>query len=365
MPRPCQVRPDVLLARLLAAWPAAPEEFQRLCHAVHDWRSLLDQAERHGVLGVLYAPLTEPATGLPLEARERARERRTVERLWAARLVAALGEALAALTAAGIDALALKGPVLSERLYDDSLARLSSDLDILVRIDDLERAQTALEELGYRTEEGPSARYQRRYHHHLTLTRPQGPTIELHFRVFSGFGITIPAEAAFAGAVRHRTREGVACLVLPPAEELLYLCLHAAGHNFERLAWLYDIKTLLAKHGQPDWPALFARARSYQVERAFSLALAVLCQRLGDVCPGLSATDRATPRRRAAAGLLSWLENQPLGSASDKLGAIVFQAFLCDRVTVSVGYLNHHLGRMARRRLQRYLPALVPAEWSG
>src|SRR5262249_59986901 len=108
------------------------------------------------------------------------------ERLGGARLGLALDESLEGLAAAGVRAAALKGPVLGERLYPDPAARPSTDLDFLVLPDDLERAAAALQAIGYQAQTGPAARYHRRHHRHICLYRPGSPTIELHFRAYTG-----------------------------------------------------------------------------------------------------------------------------------------------------------------------------------
>jgi len=54
-------------------------------------------------------------------------------------------------------------------------------------------------------------------------------------------------------------------------------------------------------------------------------------------------------------------ENAP----SARLLGFLYQAALCERPTQSVWFLQHHLGRVLRRRVQAYFPGLVPGEWAG
>src|SRR5262245_4987728 len=88
--RSANPRPYDRLCGLLAAWPARPEEFQRRCQGISDWLVVLEQAERHGVLGILSRPLTDVTIQLAPAVRAHLEERRTVERLWSTRLTAAL-----------------------------------------------------------------------------------------------------------------------------------------------------------------------------------------------------------------------------------------------------------------------------------
>jgi hypothetical protein len=47
---------------------------------------------------------------------------------------------------------------------------------------------------------------------------------------------------------------------LGPPDHFLYLGLHALKHNFERLIWLVDIKSLVAKWKPSDWETLLKRS---------------------------------------------------------------------------------------------------------
>src|SRR5204862_1630752 len=104
--------------------------------------------------GVLHAALLAEAGRVPPAVRADLERRRALGQVWDAHLLAALDEALAAFAAAGLAPLALKGPVLSERLYGDAALRRATDLDLLVRPDDLETALGVLRSLGYLTQPG-------------------------------------------------------------------------------------------------------------------------------------------------------------------------------------------------------------------
>ena len=54
--------------------------------------------------------------------------------------------------------------------------------------------------------------------------------------------------------------ENAAALCLNPADQFLYLSLHALKHNLERLIWLVDLQSLVAKWKPSDWRALITRA---------------------------------------------------------------------------------------------------------
>jgi hypothetical protein len=47
------------------------------------------------------------------------------------------------------------------------------------------------------------------------------------------------------------------------------------------------------------------------------------------------------------------------------LRQLLVMAALCDRPASAARFVGHHVARIVRRRAQRWLPALVPAEWAA
>jgi hypothetical protein len=315
---------------------------------VHATDALIDEAARHGVLG-----LVEPA--LAPEARARARTRLAIERLAQERIHDALDEALRALARAGsIDAVALKGPVLSERLWGDPFARPTSDVDLAVAPRDLDRALRALGELGWRDEHA-GLRYFRETHHHVTLARPGSPPLELHHRLLVGFGTTLELERF--RTIEHVTARGARARVLAPEDELVFLGVHAALHAFARLAWLVDLALLLRRGVDVDRARSLARA--LRVGRAFDDALATLADRLA--IPGALRSSR---RHRAAAAIAAAGERWPVASRPAQLARFAFRVVLCDGPSLALAHARANVLRHARRAVRRVVP-LLPEEWSA
>jgi hypothetical protein len=343
-----------------------PDDLPRpiLTQSVHDWTGLLREAERHGVLGVLAAPL-QALEALPPPARGRLEQRRDLERVWHAHLRESLVDVFTELHVGGVPFAALKGPVLAERLYDDASLRRSTDLDLLVTPRDVPAALKILERLGYTPESGTSARYHQEFHHHWCLTHVRRPPLELHFRVYVGFGVQLNADDFLARALPYQTHSGPPCYILSPEDEFLYLCLHAAGHDFARLAWLYDLKLFLRRHPRLHWATVRTRAANAGVATALAFTGRILEERLQASCPELLAAGGRNGRLATARRLLGVRERLAESSRGGKLAALVLQAALCDRPSSGVWLLRHHLTRSARRLLQRRWPRWFPAEWSA
>jgi len=47
------------------------------------------------------------------------------------------------------------------------------------------------------------------------------------------------------------------------------------------------------------------------------------------------------------------------------LRQLLTMAALCDSAAASARFVGHHVTRLARRRAQRWLPALIPADWAA
>jgi hypothetical protein len=61
--------------------------------------------------------------------------------------------------------------------------------------------------------------------------------------------------------------EGQQALLLSPADQVLYLGLHAFKHNLGRLIWLVDLRLLLQRFEPPDWAGLADRAMDLGLKR--------------------------------------------------------------------------------------------------
>jgi hypothetical protein len=358
--------PERYLVRLLACWPEAPDRFEELCDHVADWNDLLDCAERHAVLGILHQPLLHLAANLTLPQRRRLEQRRVHERLWARSLEDNLCQALQALRAAQVRTVVLKGPFLAARLYADPSMRFANDLDLLITPADLDRAISALASLGYEAEPESSAWYFRRHHHHLCLNAAHRPTIELHFRAFSGLGIVVESSEVLSGARGFRMHRGNVGEILALEDEVLFLVLHAAGHAFERLSWLFDIKMILRQYPDLNWSRLWQRAQAFRSTQALAFTLHMLSSRWQMELPlPRPFLRRCRNRWRAAELLMSAMQRTADPSSLTTLVKVVFSTLLCDRPHLAAWHLQHHCLRILRRRLHSWCPRLTPRKWAA
>src|SRR5215471_19565994 len=117
-----------------------------------DWDWLLERARAHKVAALLATRIVEQewAASLPEGIRDVLDEIRSQAQRRAVQARRTLREVAGALTARAIPFVVLKGSVLAEQAYGDPARRPFYDVDVLVPIDRLDDADTALMALGYR-----------------------------------------------------------------------------------------------------------------------------------------------------------------------------------------------------------------------
>jgi hypothetical protein len=191
-------------------------------------------------------------------------------------LLADLAELAAAFGKAGLAPVALKGPALIGRIYDDPALRPITDLDLLVDRAEPGGIRDSLVDLGYTQ----TAAYANLYCRGATV-------IDLHEDVAGSARIS-----GRAGAIDLPTC-GLLRLSVPldryatlrrlaPLDEILVLSYHLVKHGFGRLIWLVDLARCLDALGDTHGPGRLAiRAQEAGMAPLLAFSLAVLRERLG------------------------------------------------------------------------------------
>jgi hypothetical protein len=247
-----------------------PRELQQIGQAIRDWHALPDLAARHGVVGYVRRAIARDHVAVPPFVAEGLRNAALAQGAHVARLNAAIERILAALEAATLPAIVLKGPVLSRLVYPEPNLRPYSDIDLTVREPDELRVVETL--LGLGLEEVPYAAEIDRLTHadhvhgggafHRVFTAPTGGvTVELHLDPLQ-MGLRPTREAA--RWERARPLDALpGALMLSPEDQIIQLSVHVHKHGFSRLIWLKDIDLLVRTYGDTlDWQAIRAGARA-------------------------------------------------------------------------------------------------------
>ena len=286
-------RPEVELllccarARLDATQAARVRE---LAAGELDWDYLLALSDRHGLQPLLHYQLNKicPAS---VPAEQQRRLHAAFQRVAALNvfLTRELQRLLALFAARQIEAMPYKGPALAAELYGNVALRQFSDLDIIVRPQDVTRACAVLAAEGYApytplndTQQAIMLRTQC----NLPFTRERHRlVVELHWAV-SAPHFARPFTADDLWARREEGElDGVRIERPAPEAMLLALCIHGAKHLWERLAWIADIAALIERRRDLNWPRLVAAARASGSERMLLLGLSLAADLLGAELP--------------------------------------------------------------------------------
>ncbi|MEW5595554.1 nucleotidyltransferase family protein [Peribacillus frigoritolerans] len=142
--------------------------------------------------------------------------------------------------------LFLKGPVIAADLFGDISLRTSKDLDILIPISNLERAEELLLNAGYEREEGETVLNIRKWRdHHVSYFHPEKKIqLELHWRL-QPFPSKEPRFNELWERKRISMLTSYPVYFLGKSDLFLYLVSHGARHVWLRLRWLVDIDMIL------------------------------------------------------------------------------------------------------------------------
>jgi len=219
-------------ARREANRPAIAELASRI-----DFPTLEQQLRAQGMLSLIGWRLLKLTEHTPDDFVERVRDydrqaqRQGVDQqLLTVRLTAGLSDA-------GIRALPLKGPLLSERIHGELGARVSADIDLLVEDADLVAAIDVLSTLGYRRAPRAMPPHLSRPDLHECLRSTVGlPEVELHWRV------SYYEEQSFSTGMLRRSSPGPdGCLFPTAPDELIALLLFYARDGMVGLRLLADL----------------------------------------------------------------------------------------------------------------------------
>lgn len=197
-----------------------------------EWAALVNVAEEENILPWAVERLRFASGACTPEQRRQLegfqREFQIAAFLW----TESLKSTLAAFNRAELPVISLKGPVLAERMYGSAALRNCVDLDLLIRPQDLERAENVLAGIGF-VPQGEADDYHRRWMRKNTL-------LELHHKLENSHAFAIDMDGLWARSCISQF-QGVPIRLFGPADELLYLCLHGVRHRFDRLSLILDL----------------------------------------------------------------------------------------------------------------------------
>lgn len=232
----------------------------------YEAKDLLRASLKHGVFPYLYKNVCnskENALSSEFITNIKKRNRSITEHT--AKLVSELKNILFAFEQENIPLIILKGIYLSKLIYPEPNLRIFSDIDLLVRREDLSKATQCLESLGF--EEVASNKEleekEKRGQAHLAKS---GVMIDLHWEIINDglyrTTMNYKTDAIFDNCSMVSFLNNK-ILALNPIELVIYLGTHlATQHAFERLIWFNDLHCTIEKFGHKmNWDALVKIAK--------------------------------------------------------------------------------------------------------
>jgi hypothetical protein len=256
------------------------------CFEGLNWDLFIDLALHHRTFPVLYPELKKLQEGtIPdnvMKALESQYRQNTFRML---QLCAEMEQVSNLFSKNEINLIVLKGPVLASDLYGDLSRRTCGDLDVLVPIGDLPRAEDLLLQEGYRKDDyihSVLGDWKWR-HHHVTFFHETKPIkLEIHWRLNPGPGVEPAFNELWA-------RKRVSSLTKTPVyylgrEDLCtFLVSHGARHGWSRLRWLMDISQMTQQ--EMDWSQIISMFEKYSSRDVAGQALILASELLGSTLP--------------------------------------------------------------------------------
>lgn len=272
---PDQFKP--YLSSLLRDAPVLPPNATK-----EDWEKLLLSLKNQWISPLLYWKITtlSSATHLPHYVVEQLRNAFLWSRFRTLQMDKQLSGMLDAFQQAGIDILILKGPALARSVYPDPATRPSSDLDILIKPAQVERAGVLLQDMGYRRKTKRFRPFLKDIYKDDLFAPPEKARhfrgVELHWDLYALHGKTrdVGVEDLFQRAVELKT-SSLTMSLLHPIDALMYAAINIRNHLPDnRLIWVYDTALLAGQLSQADdWKILQRRCVEWRGRNTLEAAL--------------------------------------------------------------------------------------------
>jgi hypothetical protein len=255
------------------------EKIRQLLNSAVDWDLLLSEATNHAVTPLLCRQLATVAPDL-LDA-ARLGQLEEAARGFALRnlvLTAELVRIMNVFQSEGLQAIPYKGPVLAVQVYGDVALREFEDLDIILRQQDVAKANQIMTGLGYRPKIPGIVSANARllapgeYDYRDSSQRMM---VELHTeRTLRHFPVPADLDDLATRLVAVPVG-GHDLKTFSPEDTFLLLSIHGSKHFWEQLSWIADLAAFVQAYPRLDWDQVFRRAQSMRARRMVTVSLAL------------------------------------------------------------------------------------------
>ncbi|ATW28174.1 nucleotidyltransferase family protein [Candidatus Formimonas warabiya] len=261
-----EISPELMLLLLCAKDKnGEEEEIARLLTQSVNWNLFLQLARHHRLFPLAHKTLSSiDNPRVPDHVTEALHQEYRKNALKAVGLTGEMVRIMQLFEENGIRSLILKGAPLALKLYGDVALRPSKDIDIMVGLEDLEKAGRILEKEGYKNNlfDVPMTLRQKKdyldkFHHFNYDHAERHVCLELHWKMHK---IDLKYQTLSNLEVRKVDIAGYAVPVMADEEWFIYLMVHGSSHKWFRLRWLCDMERWMGQERDMDWEKLISLA---------------------------------------------------------------------------------------------------------
>lgn len=201
-------------------------------------------------------------------------------------MAAEIDQVVDTLSSKGIEVIILKGPITSEKIFGDIGLYPSGDIDILVKVKNIERVIEILRSEGYRLRDTGFDEYRDYYVkelYHISMSNGKY-VVEPHWNLFMRYFTTPPdfwwEEISLITSGERQYR------FLSPEKNILYNSFRLFYKGFTPLRFLVFISAIIQHYkDEIDWKKLFDYAKKYQFENVLRVTLKLTHELLNTPVP--------------------------------------------------------------------------------
>ena len=197
--------------------------------------------KHHRLDSILYREIVLQNIDLPSELKQKLEQINKRNKMRMLKLTSELIRIHQLFTENNIDYISLKGPALSQQIYGDYTIRNSRDLDILIRIEDLDKANFLLNKIEYTTDVINFKKYQKAFHAIEYINKERKIKLEIHTRFFSFNKLYEYHENEIFENKETIIINNDSINILNKKRNSDFLYMHAKKHSWELFYWIADL----------------------------------------------------------------------------------------------------------------------------
>jgi Uncharacterised nucleotidyltransferase len=247
--------------------PATTKQIKQLLKQDIDWEYLIDTANRHRVMPLLYWTIKNTCPELvPQEHLERLRKFFQKNNFNSLILTQSLIKLLNLLESNQINVLPFKGPLLASSVYGNLSLRQIADIDILVRKEDFQKVVDLLVAQGYcLVVEVP-------WENHL-IGKDGITNIDIHYDIVPKHLSCSISDNYWWENLENFSLAGKSIASLSPEAWFLILCFNGNKECWQSLNRICDVAEVITAYPQLDWKQIMDMVNQHGCKRIIFISL--------------------------------------------------------------------------------------------